>query len=454
MPRPVKPLVLAVAAAAALCASAPTVARAQAFLRNIATNATDPFNSADTEPSIAVDPRNPQRIAVVAFSGNWSATQAAPVWRSDDGGETWRKVLQIPQPPGGGSGPGDQKIAFDALGRLFVAELASTSAGLRAFVYRQTTSDPDAPLTAGQGYGNDQPHLSVDSSPASFLPFQGYSPFLNFGLSPEQSSVAVTASDGVSVTTVGIGVRAFPNRTTRSALAADGAAYVVYKTREGLLPAPNARFENAHFRVHRSDDGGLTWNGTGASGVSIHGADQVQTWFTTSFGNSAKGKVARARSSDAWIALGPADGDVYVSYCDLDASGFGQIYLARSTDRGLTWTTNRVTDGTRHSAFPHVAVADNGTVGLLYIDYDDSGAQTLFRHRFARSFDSGATWSDQNLQTMNPALLPNASSGFLWGDYEGLTAVGNQFFGVFTGASIGRTTNQLDPIFFRETALP
>ena len=120
--------------------------------------------------------------------------------------------------------------------------------------------------------------------------------------------------------------------------------------------------------VKRSDDGGVNWNANGANGVSVHGAAQVQTWFTTSWGNPAKGLVGRARSSDAWIAVDPSDGDVYVAYCNRDASGFGQIYVARSTDRGATWTTNRLTDGAHHSAFCEIAVADNGVVGVLYIE--------------------------------------------------------------------------------------
>ena len=130
----------------------------------------------------------------------------------------------------------------------------------------------------------------------------------------------------------------------------------------------------------------------------------------------------------------------------------GQIFVARSTDQGVTWTSTRVTDGTQHSAYPEIAVAANGTIGVLYIDFVDNGVVTQFRHRFARSFDNGATWNDQILQSMNPAGLAGAASGFLWGDYEGLTALGNTFYGVYTGQATGRTTAQLDPIFFRDSA--
>jgi hypothetical protein len=73
----------------------------------------------------------------------------APVWRSDDGGATWRKVFQIPQPAPNLSGPGDQKISFDEAGNLYIAELGSPPR--TNFVFRQTGA-PDAPLTVGAAY--------------------------------------------------------------------------------------------------------------------------------------------------------------------------------------------------------------------------------------------------------------------------------------------------------------
>jgi hypothetical protein len=408
----------------------------------------DPSNLADTEPSIAVNPHNPSQIAIVAFSENWSASRGAPIWKSTDHGVTWDKKYQIVQPVPGAFGPGDQKIDYDADGKLLVAELG-ISGGISDFVYRQTGL-PDDPLTPGAAYGNDQPHLVVDNHATSPHKATVYSPWLDFTLSLERSTVSWSTDQGVTEHDVGAGDNSsFRNRTTRIAIAPDGAAYIVYKTREGNAGAP-PRFENAHFRVNRSDDGGLTWTGLGAAGVSVNGAASVQTWFTTQFGNPAKGKYARARSSDAWIAAHPVHGDVFVAHVQLDSSGFAQIYVARSTDRGVSWTSHRVTDGTHHAAFPEIAVTRHGVVGVLYIEYDDSGASTVFNHRFARSFDGGLTWHSRTLQSMDPAGIGNAASGFLWGDYEGLTAVHNTFYGVFTGESTGRTVRQLDPIFFRQ----
>jgi hypothetical protein len=87
--------------AAGLLLAAAGAASAATTLVDIATETTDPSNLADTEPSIAVNPVDPAQIAVVAFSGNWAPGVMAPVWKSNDGGVTWRKVFQIPQPAPG-----------------------------------------------------------------------------------------------------------------------------------------------------------------------------------------------------------------------------------------------------------------------------------------------------------------------------------------------------------------
>ncbi len=60
----------------------------------------------DTEPSIAVDPNNPNRITIEAFSSCWlmvcDATQNnAALWTSTDGGTTWSKSYSVPPPPNG-----------------------------------------------------------------------------------------------------------------------------------------------------------------------------------------------------------------------------------------------------------------------------------------------------------------------------------------------------------------
>ena len=73
---------------------------AAAQLVDIATNASDPNNLVDAEPSIAVNPLNPSQIAVVSFSGGWSQATGlrGPVWMSTNGGASWSKQLVLVAP--------------------------------------------------------------------------------------------------------------------------------------------------------------------------------------------------------------------------------------------------------------------------------------------------------------------------------------------------------------------
>ena len=425
-------------------------------LKDLATDGNDPSNLQDSEPSVAINPRNPNEIAVVTFSENWGADAAhggdlekevlAPIWKSSDGGNAWRKVRQIPAPKPNLQGPVDQRIAYSRQGRLLATVLGQ--APKEAFLFRQT-GGPDEKLTLGAEIGvrqADQPQFASDL--AAGLPCGGrlYSIWLELdtGKTLNSSSMDDGATAGAESFS---GDNTFPHRTSRVAVAPDGKAYLVYKTREGQV---DSSFEKAHFRLNRSDNCGASWDALGGSkGVSVHGPGAVLTYYTESFGNPQKGRVVTANSSDVWVTSSP-DSKPYVTYVSKDASDRAQIYLARSADSGASWVTTRVTDGAHNSAFPEVAVANDGSVGVLFVDYDDSGAKTIFRHHFARSSDLGAHWNDVILQPLDPSRLTNiAGAKRLWGDYEALTAFGNMFFGVFTGESIGRSKVQLDPIFFK-----
>src|SRR2546421_7969617 len=120
-------------------------------IKDIATNATDPSNLPDTEPSIAVDPTNPMRIAIVTFAENWGGSVKAPVWISTDGGSTWSKSFIVGTPSSGAGGSNDQKIVFDSLGRLLVGEL---DFAINDFIFRQAGA-PGTTLTLGTAIGHD-----------------------------------------------------------------------------------------------------------------------------------------------------------------------------------------------------------------------------------------------------------------------------------------------------------
>jgi hypothetical protein len=375
---------------------------------------------------------------------------------------SWNKIAFMPEPPSGLSGPWDQKVAFDRLGILYVTVMDRQ---LNSYVYSRSIS-PSMAVNSSPAYGKDQPQLEIDNNPSSNCLGRVYSPWNDVFNEPHPLSMMSFSTDGgLNMFSRRLGDDNYPNRTTRMTIAPDGKVYVLYKTQEGRV---DGRFERALFRILRSDDCGETWITPGGGMGVVHETEIAETWNSdpdchddsvVGFGSSAVGKGGhrkfnRSISSDAWIAVGP-DGVVYAAYVNRSNSGFSRIYVARSQDQGMTWASHPISDSDHHSAFPEIAVAANGTLGVLYIDVDEADAKNpVFRHHFARSFDNGDTWSDQILQVLDLDSLdiPNYLCGFIWGDYEGLTAQGNVFYGVFTGQSMNRSRKELDPIFFRETA--
>jgi hypothetical protein len=229
-------------------------------------------------------------------------------------------------------------------------------------------------------------------------------------------------------------------------------SYVVRKTN---VSDPLHGTANVYFRVQRSEDCGVKWSAP----TNVNGNGPVETLYTDDFcgfSSSTGGRLhARSMSSDAWIATGPKDGEVYVSYVAIDQSQHSQVYMGASEDHGQTWTNRRVTDGLNNSGFPEIAVASNGTIAVMFIDCASKDIERTFRHRLSQSADRGIRWRTVLLQEMNPLQISflvenwwDNNNQYLWGDYEGLTAARNKFYGVFTGRSINRKTPQLDPIFF------
>jgi hypothetical protein len=422
-------------------------------LVDIANDLTDPLNLDDSEPSIAVNPIDPQQIAVTAFSGStWGNGKLAPIWMSSDGGQTWSRNAVMPAPVAGSGAVGDQMVAYGADGRLFVTTLGTGILPPRCFIFRPVGGT----FAAGAAFGDDQPIIGSDNTGGLFAN-RRYVVWNDTKNGIFRAQATRSANDGVSVFSIGVGANLINNQANsnvgqRVTVAPNGHVFMIYEANPAVQAMPPFRL--ATFRVSRSDNGGVSWDANGATGVPVH-AGQVLAWYAPSWGDAKNGgKFARNLGANCWIAANPVNGDVFAAFTQKDASGFGQIYVSRSFNDGVSWSQPlRVTDGTHHSAFPQIAVAANGTLGVLYVDYDNSGVQTVYRQRFARSWDLGMSWTTSALQSFTTQQLSNGIDKFLWGDYQGLTAAGHTFYGAFTGRSIGRANVQLDPIFFRVTAV-
>ncbi|UCG70651.1 MAG: exo-alpha-sialidase [Thermoplasmata archaeon] len=91
---------------------------------------------------------------------------------------------------------------------------------------------------------------------------------------------------------------------------------------------------------------------------------------------------------------------IYIAWEDLRNDN-SDIFFAKSTDGGATWTDSneRVNKdvGTKNQNNPDVAVDSNGYIYLAWEDYRDDHNDIYF----ANSFDGGGTWTDPNMRVNN-----------------------------------------------------
>ncbi len=120
-------------------------------------------------------------------------------------------------------------------------------------------------------------------------------------------------------------------------------------------------------------------------------------------------------------------GAIYLIYQALDAAGHPRILFAKSTNTGATWSTPiAITDNPNTGVFNAAVSAspDGQTLTASFYDQRDSLGSTLLCNLYlAQSFDGGATWQPNirlTSETTNASLAPLTDSGYMLGDYLGI----------------------------------
>jgi len=436
----------------------------------------------------------------------------APIWFSKNGGSLWTKEFTIPAPPGVSPGflnesPCDETFDYGRNGVLYGTFLLDGSGAEGADCSTTSTSETDEETAGRQVYTGattnpsaasawrwlvvdgkakptnqfspDQPWIVVNRGPIS--PGQGQNQdqdkdqdediarenvYVAYQASPTMQ-VAVAAakvppdftmdnSSGISSNFGGNpGLRIAANRRT-------GAIYSLHQ-QAAPIQCPSSA-SAIDYTVNRSTDGGVTWSLNGNSnGISAARACSNQNSTIYLFGELVPGNIdggvnALKGGVDA-LAVDSASGDVYVVFGDFDASaGRDRIAIVRLTadgKGGLRVGSTRFVSGPEHqSALPAVAVNSKGAVAVLYDTADELNSEftPIFSIHLALSRDRGQTFQDKVLETF---LFPGASSGSTGprplGDYQQLKALGDTFYGVFTGDGkpFGRPFPHIDPIFFK-----
>ncbi|MBA3752426.1 exo-alpha-sialidase [Candidatus Dependentiae bacterium] len=224
------------------------------------------------------------------------------------------------------------------------------------------------------------------------------------------------------------------------------------------------KFLTSDIAVIRSSDKGLTWNQT-ATQIAAGDANNTYTCgYEIQAGKIVKGlgtllRTAAGQAIVFSVAVDKKTGALYVVWQDArfntPGNQLSQIVLSASHDNGVTWSTpvkvSRTPDNAPNpQAFtPSVAVNDRGQVGILYHDFrcnssacsEKTNTNTWFALYnnvlpAAGSTGMGLDFVEEKGLSGHPYIVENGPVTGLGvmtnGDYQGLEAVNNTFYALYT----------------------
>jgi hypothetical protein len=399
----------------------------------------------DSEPSIGVNPANPNQILISAFTSLDPTADPGetngPLYVSQDGGASWNLSYIVPD-----GMPLDQTYKFGGISNEFYggdisgASMVPTTIILNAL----RTANPFVPGTMAvlkTATPTDQPFIEAttvrygpDTGKDRF--YIGYNDQEVTGTTGHTATIDVcldaTAAMPV-LTTVHIEQRATPDwfglghqdgPQVRPAVHSDGTIYAIFN---GVRTFDSgASTFTADMVVVRDDNWGsgampftaLVDPNDGVAGYRVQ-TGVALTWL---------GLVGNQRTAGAFsIAVDPRDSNiVYICWAGPEAGVF-TLHVQRSTTRGASWSP--VLLQIANATNPALAISTTGRIGLLYQQNTGTSPTDKWETHFQES-TNGTVWHDTLL-----ASTPRSTPTPLWqpylGDYLDLVAIGKNFYGTF-----------------------
>jgi len=397
---------------------------------------------AHSEPSIAIDPTNPDNLVGASKMFNTLAGGSngyrfkIGTYYSNDGGETWvdQGMLGGNDPANAWTAEGyqnttDPAVTFDSSGNAYVQILVyrgtgqdvgvSGLAGQNKFVVYKSTDKgktwlppvdiAHAPPGVSIVQGGDKNWLTADTSGGRFdgnlyatwtyteVPTGVATQNIYFSASVDGGATWTRPHRILSTTASQL------KQTSTPVVGPDGTIYVTYHD-----------YVNSIIYMTKSADAGATWS-TPTPVTSV-----------TAPGGTLNGNV---RSGPLVISV-PAvlpNGKIVVVWNDAGGDAV-DILMTTSTDGGATWSSpTTINKGTAGDQFqPWVTVTPGGTLWAMWLDRRDDPANMKIHVYAARSLDGGATWTEYRATDVasDPRIglpLDRSNRGF-YGDYEGLAA--------------------------------
>ena len=465
------PLISVLAVALALSATAEAFGAPVDVIGNLSTSdfnsyiAPQSYRDWGNEPCIAVNPANPQQMIISTFGyGSWISSATAQLWYSTNGGASWAIAFAVPTQNGYGFFVDDQNYAYDGAGVLHGVILVQSSAGALSVSHGSTTNvnssaawNWTSPAIASVNV--DQPWIAISGASVAVA----YDNF-NSGFTFSEERVAISTDNGATfgaalnraVCSPGRVNTSIVNPGLRVAADAQGDFFILcgVRTNNDISGVPLV-----NYRLNRYSAGSADWDFTTASPDPI-GALAITNGSSRQGNNGSYsfGGINYLLGNTTAIAVNTNGSRVYVVYGLSDASAIGHLYLQKLVASG----TNLIKSGPAlalsstnfSAALPSVAVATNGTVAVLFDEFDG----TNFHVRLAVSLDEGASIAASgelySFATNGMVLgYGTTSHNRLLGDFARMLANVNSFYGTFAGrgnvlSGNNNTTNFIVPFFF------
>ncbi|RMG43521.1 MAG: exo-alpha-sialidase [Acidobacteria bacterium] len=333
---------------------------------------------AANEPSIAIDPTDPNNIVIGwrQFDDVGSSFRQAGYAYSHDGGKTWT-FPGVLEP---GQFRSDPVLDADSNGVFYYYSLSSTT-NAEMFISRDKGVTWEGPIPA---QGGDKNWLTVDTTG---LPSDGF-------LYPIWNSQFTCCAPGTD-----------HGRSIDGGYTYQGpwASPVNFRPKWGTIavgPDAEVYFTGANLSatghvILRSDS---LKDGTNGS-PKFELAKSIDLGGTTSSGGTPN---PGGLLGQVWVAVdrsnGPSRGYVYV-LASVDPPGADpmSVHLVRSTDGGQTWSAPIQVDddptGTSYQWFGTLSVAPDGRLDVVWNDTRSDPSGVISELYYAYSTDHGETWS-------------------------------------------------------------
>jgi hypothetical protein len=396
---------------------------------DIVPNADSAESAQNSEPSIAVNPVNPMQIIAATFGASDSSN---PFFASSNGGATWSDY--------GTATFSDKSIAWALDGSALLSAALSLDYGpINTYLNGNFTS----PINTYVGLDdNDQPWIRTGSSNSVYIAYN------NLGLagpnaggngSGMTASVLVSTQGGASprsVTLDNLGTTYQDDPAVRLAVNSSTVYAVFDRWSSSVTSDASGDRYNSQLVVMRSNNGGAD-DFTGLGTYGVEAASHIGV-FVDKYNTALTLGQERIAGGDLAIAVDPNNASrVIVAYTNSPSVGVVQLVVTESVNAGQNWTQKFVTPAGVRSGQPALAILANGTVGLLYNQYqplNGSASTGTLSQCLLTTTNDFASVSTTTLASESNSTPTSNFQPYL-GDFFDLTAIGNTFYGIFSASN-------------------